>query len=54
MNEKGKLVSMADGPTTTYALDTVQQRGVLFVTEGQEVYEGMVIGESARGGDLEV
>jgi len=50
----GALVSISRGSTTGYALEAVQQRGRLFVGPGTEVYEGMVIGESARPGDLEV
>ena len=50
----GALVSVAKGSTTAYALEAIQQRGRLFVGPGVEVYEGMVIGESARPGDLEV
>ncbi len=50
----GALISDRNGVTTTYALDGVQERGVLFIGEGAEVYEGMVIGEHARDNDLDV
>ncbi|KAG5176697.1 MBipA, mitochondrial GTPase [Tribonema minus] len=50
----GKLVSMERGKATAYALFSVQDRGTLFVEVGDEVYGGMVIGECARAGDLEV
>ena len=50
----GALISDRNGTTTTYALDGVQERGVLFVGDGTEVYEGMVIGEHARDNDLDV
>ena len=50
----GALISDRNGTTTTYALDGVQERGVLFIGEGAEVYEGMVIGEHARDNDLDV
>ncbi len=50
----GALISDRNGVTTTYALDGVQERGVLFVGDGTEVYEGMIIGEHARDNDLDV
>jgi GTP-binding protein len=50
----GALISDRSGPTTTYALNGLQDRGVLFVTSGVEVYEGMVIGEHSRDNDLDV
>ncbi len=50
----GALISDRNGTTTMYALDGVQERGVLFVSDGTEVYEGMVIGEHARDNDLDV
>ncbi len=51
---KGSLVSMDTGDTTAYTLDMLQERGVLFVGHGVEVYEGMIIGEHSRENDLEV
>jgi GTP-binding protein len=51
---RGALVSTARGKVTAHALALLESRGTLFVAPGEEVYEGMVIGESARGGDLEV
>jgi hypothetical protein len=39
---------------TAYALDTVQQRGRLFVKPGEQVYEGQVVGIYQRSGDLKV
>ena len=50
----GALVSDRQGVTTTYALDALQDRGILFVPDGTEVYEGMVIGEHSRDNDLDV
>ena len=50
----GALVSGAQGVSTAYALDTIQERGKLFIGPGEEVYDGMVIGESSRPGDLPV
>ena len=51
---KGKMVSMATGKTTGYSLMSAEQRGQLFVGQGEEVYAGMVIGEYTRAEDLEV
>eukprot|EP00899_Mesostigma_viride_P027535 jgi/Mesvir1/7967/Mv11877-RA.1 len=51
---KGVLVSMASGTSTTYALATLEARGTLFIGPGQEVYEGMIIGEHSRENDLDV
>jgi GTP-binding protein len=51
---KGALVSMEAGPATGYALDTLQERGVLFVKPGDPIYEGMIIGEHSRANDLTV
>ncbi len=51
---KGALVAMEPGTTTAYALETVQERGVLFLSPGIDVYEGMVVGENARDEDLQV
>ena len=50
----GVLVSMAGGVATSYALDTLQERGRLFIGPGDAVYEGMIVGDSARSGDLPV
>jgi GTP-binding protein len=50
----GALIADRSGPTTAYALNGLQDRGVLFVSAGIEVYEGMVIGEHSRDNDLDV
>lgn len=50
----GALVSDRAGESNTYALESLQERGVLFIGHGVKVYEGMVIGENARTGDLNV
>jgi GTP-binding protein len=50
----GSLVSWESGITTTYGLKNAEDRGVLFCLPGEEVYEGMVIGEHQRPGDLAV
>ena len=52
--KKGKLVSMETGKATGYALMSVEERGKLFLGVGEETYEGMVIGENAKTGDLDV
>lgn len=50
----GTLVSMDQGQATAYALDTLQDRGRLFIAPGDEVYVGMVCGENPRLHDLPV
>jgi len=50
----GALVSDRQGQTTTYALNGLQERGILFMGAGVEVYEGMIIGEHSRDKDLDV
>jgi GTP-binding protein len=44
----GAISSDRAGTTTAYALDNLQKRGELFVGSGEEVYQGMIIGESSR------
>ena len=51
---RGSLVAWEAGTTTAYALKSAEERGQLFIGPGVEVYEGMVIGENARGSDLAV
>ncbi len=50
----GSLVADRPGRTGTFALQKLQERGQLFVGPGEEVYEGMVVGENARPEDLDV
>ncbi|MFO7320840.1 MAG: translational GTPase TypA [Chloroflexota bacterium] len=50
----GSLVAHETGVATAYALTHVQQRGTFFIEPGQEVYEGMVVGEHIRPEDLTV
>lgn len=52
--ETGSMVSMEAGKTLAFALDNLQQRGVLYVGAGIEVYVGQVIGNTAKGDDLDV
>jgi GTP-binding protein len=51
---KGVLVSMSQGKSTAYAIGSLQKRGELFVSAGDEVYEGMIVGENSRDNDLVV
>jgi GTP-binding protein len=50
----GALVADRPGRVTAYAIEHLQPRGVLFASPGDEVYEGMVVGEHARDSDLDV
>jgi GTP-binding protein len=50
----GALVSINQGQSTTYSLQSVEQRGQLFIGAGVEVYEGMIVGESSRERDIAV
>ena len=50
----GALIADRTGTTTAYALEGLEDRGILFVPPGVEVYEGMVIGEHSRDNDLDV
>ncbi len=50
----GALIADRSGTTTAYALDGLQDRGVLLVNPGVEVYEGMIVGEHSRDNDLDV
>lgn len=50
----GVLVSMAAGRAVAYGLDGLQERADLFVGPGDEVYEGMIVGENSRSGDMPV
>ncbi|KAK9827239.1 hypothetical protein WJX81_001716 [Elliptochloris bilobata] len=51
---KGALVSTAEGRTTVHALGSLEARGSLFAEPQTEVYMGMLVGESARDGDMDV
>ncbi|MFM8650511.1 MAG: translational GTPase TypA [Actinomycetota bacterium] len=50
----GAMIADREGMVTAYALDNLQLRGELFVEPGDKVYEGMVVGESARGDEMVV
>jgi len=50
----GSLIAMEAGDATTYALKSVEERGILFINPGVAVYEGMVVGENSRPGDISI
>ena len=52
--KEGSLISFETGEATAYGLYQAQERGVLFISPGTEVYEGMVIGANPKGLDIEV
>jgi GTP-binding protein len=52
--DRGSVVADRTGPVTAYSVVQVQERAQLFVAPGDEVYEGMVIGENSRGEDMDV
>jgi GTP-binding protein len=51
---RGVLVSMESGTSTAYALDSIQDRGRLFIGPQEEIYGGMIVGENARPEDMPV
>jgi len=50
----GVLVSMENGKATAYAIGSLEDRGIMFIEPGTEVYEGMIVGECNRENDLAV
>ena len=50
----GSLVADRRGKTASFALFNLQERGTMFVEPGEDVYEGMIVGENARAEDLDV
>ena len=50
----GVLVSMENGKTTAYAIGNLEDRGIMFIEPGTDVYEGMIVGECNRENDLAV
>ncbi len=50
----GVMISMVDGPAVAFAMDSLQQRGTMFITPGDEIYQGMIVAENARGDDMVV
>ena len=51
---QGVLVSMENGKSTTYGIMGVEDRGIIFVDSGTEIYEGMIVGEHSRENDITV
>ncbi|HCJ4536277.1 TPA: translational GTPase TypA, partial [Listeria innocua] len=51
---RGVLVSMETGKSTTYGTMQVEDRGTIFVEPGTDIYEGMIVGENNREGDIAV
>ncbi|MEO6386778.1 MAG: translational GTPase TypA, partial [Croceibacterium sp.] len=52
--QNGVLISMEQGEAVPYALNALEDRGVLFIGANEKLYEGMIIGENAKPQDLEV
>ncbi|GMU40761.1 MAG: GTP-binding protein [Chloroflexota bacterium] len=50
----GSLVADRSGPATGYAILSLQERGILYIGPGVEVYEGMIVGENSRADDMDV
>lgn len=50
----GVLISMAEGPATAYAIDSLQDRGKFFIEPGDVVYKGQIVGENNKDIDIEV
>ena len=50
----GVLVSMENGQSTAYSIGNLEDRGIMFISPGVEVYEGMIVGECNRDNDLAV
>ncbi|CCZ57152.1 gTP-binding protein TypA/BipA [Clostridium sp. CAG:762] len=50
----GVLVSMENGKSTSYAIGLLEDRGIMFIEPGEEIYEGMIVGECNRENDLAV
>jgi GTP-binding protein len=50
----GVMISMVSGQAVAFALDSLQQRGTMFVQPGDDVYQGMIVAENARGDDMVV
>ncbi len=51
---RGVLVSMVDGESVAFSLGNLQERSTFFIAPGVAVYEGMIVGENSRPGDMEV
>ena len=51
---RGSLVAFEQGETTGYGIYTLQDRGTMFISPGQQVYEGMIVGENSRELDIDI
>ena len=51
---RGSLVAFEAGLTTGYGIFNLQDRGVMFIEPGQQVYEGMIVGENSRELDIDI
>ncbi len=51
---RGSLVAFENGETTSYGIANAQERGIMFVVPGEQVYEGQIIGENSRDDDMDV
>ena len=51
---QGALIAWEDGEATSYGLSAAEERGLMFITPGTKVYEGMIVGQNNREDDLEV
>ena len=54
LRASGSLVADRKGTATAFAITNLSERGSMFVGPGEEVYEGMIVGESSRGDDMDV
>jgi GTP-binding protein len=52
--QNGALIADRSGRTTAYAIDHLQARGIMFVSPGEPVYEGQIVGENSRDTDMDV
>ncbi len=52
--QTGSLIAYEAGETITYGLFNAQERGTLFLGPGEKVYQGMIVGENPKGGDIEL
>lgn len=53
-SRKGVMVSMSDGRSTAYAMYDLLARGTFFISPGEDVYSGMLVGEHSRDADIDV
>ncbi|MGL5440670.1 MAG: translational GTPase TypA [Filifactoraceae bacterium] len=54
MRSVGSLVAFENGVAVAYGLNNAQERGILFISPGQNVYSGMVVGQNSKTGDIDV